>query len=117
MKGIAFEKEGRDRVEMMSPLVGTFLIGPFYFLICKAYVPAGIYFLISLFTAGIGWLILPFFAELILRGYYQSRGWVEVEYLGRARHENGLDWRDMVNLALGGGILIAITGIVVLMYL
>lgn len=115
MKGMAFEKDGEDRVQLMSPLVGTFLIGPLYFLVCRAYVPAAIYFGITLFTAGIGWLILPFCAEAILRGYYKSRGWKQADYMTEGRDCKTMDGYDLIILSLLAGMLIGIAGIVALM--
>ena len=79
MKTIAFENPHNGHIQKVeAPLLGSFLLGPLYLLFCGAVVPALIYFFAALLTGGIAWLILPFFAESMVRKHYLGQGWKEV---------------------------------------
>ena len=60
------------------PFLWSFLFGSLY------YAAKGVWghFLLSLLlaglTAGISWVIYPFFTEKIMRAHYLRKGWIEV---------------------------------------
>lgn len=115
--GLAFKKEGEEDLTFGSPLIGTFLLGPFYFLICRAYIAAAIYFGIAFLTAGIGWLVLPFCSEVILRGYYKKQGWQEIPYQKREKGSGDESEMDVIIYGLGGLCCISVVLILVLLAL
>jgi len=51
------------------------LFGGFYFAKHGAWAQAIISFIVALFTAGISWLIYPFFARKIITDNYLRKGW------------------------------------------
>jgi hypothetical protein len=104
---IKFEKEGRESFSLASPLVGTFLLGPLYFLICRAYLAAAIYAGITFITAGIGWLLLPFFSEMLLRETYKHQGWKEVPYVSEERERSEKGTIDIAITALLIGCVVS----------
>jgi hypothetical protein len=58
--------------EIDSPLLWTFLLGPFYLVYKGAWAWALLCLLVP-----IAWFIVPFFAEEILRKQYLQKGWIE----------------------------------------
>lgn len=56
----------------------AFLFGPFYFAYKGAWMPALIWFVGALFTAGLFWLFAWLFAEPVLRRYFLYAGWTEL---------------------------------------
>lgn len=56
------------------------LLGPIYFAINKVWRHAAISALLAIATLGISWLIYPFFARQLVRGYFLRRGWEDVSY-------------------------------------
>ena len=57
----------------------SFLFGIFYFAYKGAWMPAAISFVAAFLTGGVAWLVIPFFADGMLRKDYLRRGWVEME--------------------------------------
>jgi hypothetical protein len=57
----------------------TLLFGFIYLAIRGVWTHAVAGLVLALMTAGISWLIYPFFASGILRNHYLKKGWVEVE--------------------------------------
>lgn len=53
------------------------LFGCFYFIKHDAWGSAFIALAVAIFTAGVGWLIYPFFAKSIIRNSYLRKGWVQ----------------------------------------
>jgi hypothetical protein len=60
-----------------SPALWTFFFGSFYLGFKGAWGWAVIGILLSGVTLGVFWLILPFFAESILRKHFLQKGWIE----------------------------------------
>jgi hypothetical protein len=56
----------------------TLIFGCFYLGYKGAWMAAVLAFFAALLTAGISWLVLPIFADEILRKSYLQRGWKEV---------------------------------------
>ncbi|MBB1127249.1 hypothetical protein [Thiospirillum jenense] len=54
------------------------LFGTIYFIIKGVWTHALVSFIFALLTAGISWLIYPFFASSIMRRHYLKKGWIEV---------------------------------------
>lgn len=61
-----------------SPGPWCLLFGPFYFLRHSAWEAAVISGLAAFLTFGISWLIVPFFAESLIRISYIHHGWEEL---------------------------------------
>lgn len=55
------------------------LFGALYFLFMGNYKHAVISFILAMITAGISWLIYPFFVYTINNNFYLRKGWVKVE--------------------------------------
>jgi hypothetical protein len=64
--------------EASAPWLWTLIFGCFYFAAKGIWTHFVVGFLLALFTAGISWLVYPFFARSIVRGHYGRKGWVEV---------------------------------------
>ena len=56
----------------------TLIFGCFYLGYKGAWMAAILAFLAALLTAGISWLVLPIFADEIIRKSYLQRGWKEL---------------------------------------
>ena len=54
------------------------LFGSIYFAVKGVWTHAVVSLLLALGTAGISWLIYPFFATQIMRTNYLRRGWIEL---------------------------------------
>lgn len=65
-------------VEINNPAAWTLLFGGFYWLKHEAWAEAILALGAAFFTAGLAWLIAPFFAKMALRGSYLRKGWLEV---------------------------------------
>ena len=80
MKTLRFQNPANQYVAtIQSPAIGTLLIGPLYIGLQGAWGPAAGYFLLTFFTAGLFWLVLPFLAAGILRKHFLGMGWMELE--------------------------------------
>ena len=64
--------------EVSSVWLWVLLFGTIYFAVKGVWTHALVSFVFALLTAGISWLIYPFFASGIMRKYYLKKGWVEV---------------------------------------
>jgi formate hydrogenlyase subunit 3/multisubunit Na+/H+ antiporter MnhD subunit len=88
MKSLLFRNPANGyEVRIDYPALGCLLCGPLYLGIKGAWMPATGYFVLTLFSAGFFWLILPFFAASIFRHYYLGRGWEEKEAPPREEKE------------------------------
>lgn len=64
------------------------LFGVFYFLYKKIWNHFFISLGLAIITAGVSWLIYPFFGKRIVRQYYLRNGLVEVSYTGEELDSN-----------------------------
>lgn len=62
-------------VRLRAPRFWTFLFGPLYFAAHGVWSHAFISFVAALFTAGLSWLVYPWFAPHILERAYLRNGW------------------------------------------
>ena len=62
-----------------SPWIWCFLFGCIYFAVKGIWTHAVVGFLLAIFTAGVSWLIYPFFARGAVERYYLRRGWTPVQ--------------------------------------
>lgn len=75
---MTFRNPANGYVEQIdSPTLWTFLFGAFYLGFKGAWGWAVLGIVLSGVTLGVFWLILPFFAESILRKHFLQRGWIE----------------------------------------
>jgi len=80
MKTIQFKNPANQHIEkIQSPALGAFLLGPLSIGLAGAWGPAVGYFVLTFFTGGLFWFVLPFLAEGILRKHYLGKGWIEVQ--------------------------------------
>lgn len=78
-KALSFKNpQNGYEVEIESPWAYTLLFGGFYFLRHGAVFQAIVALILSLCTAGLAWLVYPFFAKNLIRETYLRKGWVEV---------------------------------------
>lgn len=84
-----FKNPSNDYVEEISDSAWfwVLLFGPFYFAVKGIWVHVFVGALLGLVTSGISWLIYPFFAEIILRKYYLSRGWIELDKIVNVKNK------------------------------
>lgn len=61
-----------------APRLWMFLFGPLYLASHGVWGQAVISFVVALCTAGLSWLVYPFFAPRILRSSYLRNGWRDV---------------------------------------
>lgn len=66
-------------VETNHPGLWTLIFGCFYLAKHGAWGFALIAFVAALLTAGISWLIFPFFGGKIIRDSYLRKGWIELD--------------------------------------
>lgn len=64
-----------ENVNISIAWLWTLLFGSFYFMFKGNWKHFFISFFAACFTAGISWLIYPFFAKKIMRNYYLEKGW------------------------------------------
>lgn len=62
-----------------SPFLWCLLFGVLYFAVKGIWRHALIAAVAAIFTAGVSWLIYPFFAGSIVRASYLRKGWVQIE--------------------------------------
>jgi hypothetical protein len=65
--------------EIDGAMLWTFLLGPFYLGFKGLWGWAILGFVAAFFSFGLFWLVLPFFAEGVIRKHFLQKGWVEVE--------------------------------------
>ncbi len=107
MKTIQFQNTANQYVEkIQSPALGAVLLGPLSIGLAGAWGPAVAYLVLTLFTGGIFWFILPFLAEGILRKHYLGKGWVEVFTAENPRQSNSEDPVDVYFAPLMAGLVI-----------
>lgn len=75
-----FKNPSNDYIEEVSTVawLWVLLFGVIYFAIKGVWTHVLIGFIFALLTAGISWLIYPFFASSIMRKHYLNKGWIEV---------------------------------------
>ena len=75
-----FKNPTNDYVESISGFAWfwTLIFGFFYFAFKGVWRHAIIGFILGLCTAGVSWLIYPFFAKKIVANHYRRMGWIEV---------------------------------------
>jgi len=54
----------------------TFIFGIFYFAYKGVWTHFAISLILAILTAGISWLIYPFFTHSILKSHYLQKGWI-----------------------------------------
>ncbi len=64
--------------EVTAPWLWTLLFGTIYFAVRGVWTHAVVSLIFAVCTAGISWLIYPFFATGIFRRYYLQKVWIEV---------------------------------------
>lgn len=75
-----FQNTNNDYIETISaPFLWCLLFGIFYFLAKGVWGHAIISLILAMCTAGISWLIYPFFAKGIIRKKYLQNGWIEIQ--------------------------------------
>lgn len=83
---VSYRKAGEEKKGSFL-MVGTFLLGPLWLLICGMWGPALVYTALALFTfflslafplLFLALLFLPFFTGRIVRKFYLENGWEEV---------------------------------------
>lgn len=62
-----------------TPFLWCLLFGGLYFAYKGIWTHAVVGICLALLTAGISWLLYPFFAKEIVRKHYLSKGWVPVK--------------------------------------
>ncbi|HRN77073.1 hypothetical protein [Ottowia sp.] len=66
--------------DLYEPFWGIVLLfGFFYFIYKKIWINAGISLVLAIMTAGLSWLIYPFFAKSLVKWEYRQRGWLDLE--------------------------------------
>ena len=85
------------------------LFGVFYFLYKKIWNHALISLGLAIITAGVSWLVYPFFGKEIVRKHFLRSGWVEVSDTGKQ-----LDSNVEVKSKTGDYVILAIIVILVL---
>jgi hypothetical protein len=75
-----FRNPSNAYVEKVSHAgIWCLLFGCFYLAYKGAWMPAVLAFFLALVTAGISWIIFPFFARTLIRKAYLQRGWIEIQ--------------------------------------
>ena len=75
-------------VTKSSAFWGCLLFGIFYFAYKGVWRHAAIGLLAALLTAGISWIVYPFFAYNCVRTSYLERGWIEVGARNRSTNRS-----------------------------
>lgn len=80
MADLKFKNPSNGYVESSSaPWLWTLLFCTLYFLVKGIWTHAIISLILVVVTAGISWLIYPFFARGIVEKSYLKKGWIKVE--------------------------------------
>ena len=61
-----------------APWVWCILFGPLYFAVEGAWAHFFVSIIFAIFTAGLSWLIYPFFAYDIVKESYLRKGWIQI---------------------------------------
>lgn len=73
-----FENPANGYVEAVSvPWLWCLLFGALYLAWHEAWFGVMLWIVVIPLTAGLAWLVFPFFAELIIRRQYLRSGWIE----------------------------------------
>jgi len=77
---MTFRNPSNNHTETIPALawLWTLLFGVIYFAIRGVWTHTLVSLILAIMTAGISWLIYPFFTTRILRNYYLKKGWIEV---------------------------------------
>jgi len=75
-----FKNPSNGYVEEVSSVawLWVLLFGTIYFAVKSVWNHAFLSLVFALVTAGVSWLVYPFFATDILRKHYLKKGWIEV---------------------------------------
>lgn len=75
-----FNNPANDYIEEVSVIAWFWILlfDPFYFAFKGMWGHAIGSVILAALTAGISWLICPFFAKSIMRKYYLRYGWIEI---------------------------------------
>jgi hypothetical protein len=77
---MVFENQQNGYQEKVGwPFLWCLIFGVFYFAVKGIWRHALIGAVAALFTAGLSWLIYPFFAGSIIRAAYLRKGWLQIE--------------------------------------
>ena len=72
-----FQNPANGYIERVNlPFLWTLLFGPIYFAVRGVWTHAVVSFFLAMLTAGLSWLVYPFFAKGILETNYLRKGWV-----------------------------------------
>ncbi len=109
-----FQNKDNGYIEETSlTFLWVLLFGVFYFLYKKIWNHALISLGLAIITAGISWLIYPFFGKEIVRKNFLRNGWVEVSDSGEPL-DRGVEVKsktgDYVVLAIIVVLVLAIAG-------
>lgn len=76
-----FKNPANGYIKEVSSLawLWTLLFGIIYFAVKGVWTHVFVGLFLAIITAGISWLIYPFFAKSILRNHYLEKGWIEIE--------------------------------------
>lgn len=66
------------REEADTAWLWTLLFGSLYFAVKGIWSHAVVSLILAVVTAGLSWLVYPFFAAGIVRAHYLRQGWIEV---------------------------------------
>jgi len=84
-----FQNKNNGYIEETSlTFLWVLLFGVFYFLYKKIWNHALISFGLAIITAGVSWLIYPFFGKEIVRKNFLRNGWIEVSDTGEQIDSN-----------------------------
>ena len=75
-----FKNPSNGYVEEVSAVawLWVLLFGTIYFAVKGVWTHALVSLILAVLTAGISWLVYPFFASGMMRRHYLKKGWVEV---------------------------------------
>jgi hypothetical protein len=109
-RSLKFQNPANGHVEDCSgAMVWCFLMGPFYlgFKGMWGWAVGGV--LVAILTAGLFWLVLPFFVEILLAKHYLQKGWSELPVEGAVDRPAG-DGDNLLIWAVWG--MVAVSGLV-----
>lgn len=72
-------------VDNISVFLGCFLFGSIFFLLVGEFAHSFISLVLAILTAGISWLIYPFFAPGIIKRKWLRKGFIELDEMGRRK--------------------------------
>lgn len=95
------------------PLLWTFLLGPFYLGYKGLWGHAFLLLLTTVGTAGLAWLVYPFFAGSLIRKRYLEAGWQPVDRMGSERALPGVRGPSVPGQAVGRVVGLAAAGVAI----